>query len=220
MQPGQVVTAHLSGGVGAEKDKSRPVAFVYDAGPTALVLAVTDARKKRIPTHALIKGYSSGTQVKDALVTCEHAWFVDPTRLEARPDARSLTADELRSVGQCLRLALALGPGPHRAPPAPPVHRRSALIRVDFAGGIGAEANGVHTAAVLSNDVGNYYGRTLLVAPFVAGDAVAPVETAHGVLDLGRMRVVDVDRVIEPSGDALDAAALAAVAERLEAILP
>ncbi|MEZ4239226.1 MAG: type II toxin-antitoxin system PemK/MazF family toxin [Myxococcota bacterium] len=87
MQHGDVLTAHLTGGVGAEKDKIRPVVVVHDAGRTVLAVAVTDARKRRVATHALLRGYASGTQVKDALVACEHAWSLDPTRLEARGDA-------------------------------------------------------------------------------------------------------------------------------------
>jgi mRNA-degrading endonuclease toxin of MazEF toxin-antitoxin module len=217
MQPGQVVTAHLTGGVGAEKDKSRPVVVVCDAGRTVLAVAVTDARKKRVPTHARLCGYASGTQVKDALVACEHAWFLDPSRLEPRADARDLTEAELRDVGRCLRIALALAPV--RPPPAAPRYRRGAWVTVDLAGALGAEAQGRTGAVVLSNDAGNYFGRTFLVAPVAAADAVLPVMLASDTVDLGRMRVVDVERIVASVADPLPGA-LAPVDAALEAILP
>lgn len=221
MNPGEVVTAAMSGGVGAEKDKVRPMVVVHDAGRTVLVVAITDAGKKRLPTHALLQGYSSGTQVKDALATCEHAWFLDRSRLTPRTDARRLTAAEVRSVGRCLRIALALSAG--RAPPGPPRFPRGAIVGVDFTGGIGAELDAEHPALVLSNDVGNYYGRTLLVAPILDGsaaaDAVLPVPLSSGVVDLGRLRIADFDRVTGVRGTATDADVRDASA-RLSLIVP
>lgn len=222
MNPGDVVTAAMSGGVGAEKDKVRPMVVACDAGRTVLVVAITDAGKKRLPTHALLQGYSSGTQVKDALATCEHAWFLDPSRLTPRVDARPLTAAEVRSVGRCLRIALALSPG--RAPPGTPRFPRGAIVGVDFSGGIGAELDAEYPALVLSNDVGNYFGRTLLVAPILdaarAADAVIPVAVASGVLDLGRLRIADFDRVTGVRGAATAADVANASAELARRVPP
>lgn len=218
MKPGHVVTAHLTGGVGAEKDKSRPVVVVHDAGRTVLVVAVTDARKKWVPTHARLKGYASGTQVKDALVACEHAWFVDPSRLEPRDTARDLTDAELQQVGKCLRIALSLVPV--RSPPGTPPYARGARVTVDFAGALGAEVHGQREAVVLSNDAGNYFGRTFLVAPVAADDPVLPVRIGSDTIDLGRMRVADVERIVGSGGSSFGADALSPVAAALEAVLP
>lgn len=217
MTPGTVVTARLSGGVGAEKDKIRPVLVVHDTGATVLVLAITDAHKKRIPTHALIQGYTSGTQVKDALVTCEHAWFLDPGRLEPRQGARALTDDELGSVGRCLRIAL--GMRPIRPPPGRPDVPRGSIVQVDFAGGVGLELSTPHRALVLSNDAGNYFGRTLLVAPFV-DTAIVGVPLSEGTLDLGRLRIVDVDRLRSGILGTTEPGALQQVEATLEGLLP
>lgn len=222
MTPGQVVTAALSGGVGAEKDKVRPVVVLRDHGRTVLGVALTDARKTRIPTHALIRGYTSGTQVKDALVTTEHAWSLDPSRITPRPDARPLTRDELVAVGRCFRLAVGLTAG--RAPPAPPKFARGDLVEVDFSGAVGAEASGQTPAVVLSNDVGNYFGRTLLVAPILppaaAADAVLGCPCPSGTLDLGRLRIVDMDRVVSGPTERMADAVLAEAARTLAAVVP
>jgi mRNA-degrading endonuclease toxin of MazEF toxin-antitoxin module len=195
---------------------------IHDAGSTALVVAVTDARKKRLPTHALVRGFSSGTQVKDALVTCEHAWFLDPVRLQERPGAGALGPDERLAVGQCLRIALGLAPS--RPPPEAPKWGRGSLLRVDFSGGVGRELTGEHPAVVLSNDAGNYFGRTLLVAPRLGPDdiagAVILVALPSGPIDLGRLRVVDLERVRGSAGDALLPAEMASVESRVRDLLP
>ena len=217
MTPGTVVTVRLSGGVGAEKDKIRPALVVHDAGPTVLILAITDAQKRRIPTHALIQGYTSGTQVKDALVTCEHAWFLDPSRIEPRSGARDLTEDELGLVGRCLRIALGLRAS--RPPPGRPDTPRGSVIEVDLFGGVGAEPSALHRALVLSNDAGNYFGRTLLVAPFV-DSAIVGVPLASGTLDLARLRIVDVDRIQGGILDTIEGDALQQVEAVLEGLLP
>lgn len=203
--------------MGAEKGKTRPVVVVRITRQTTLVVAVTDARKRRLPTHVLLRGFDSGTSVKDALVTCEHAWSLDPSRLSLRAETRSLSEVERRGVGLCLRVALSLVPS--RAPPAPPKHPRGAVIRVDFSGGMGAEAAGIQPALVVSNDAGNYYGRTMLVAPLIYGEAVWPSPGRAPAIDLGRLRVIDRDRV-RGEGEGLGAEILSEIDEDLEAFIP
>lgn len=212
MNRGDVVTADLEGGVGAEKGKVRPVVVVRDHGPTVLVVAVTDARKKRLPTHAALGAWESGTTVKDALATCEHAWSLDPSRLTERAGAATLTAAQLTDVGRALRIAFGLAPP--RPTPGVPKYRRGAWIDVDYGPARGAEPAGTLPSLVLSNDTGNWFGRTLLVAPRVAAP-IAGVAVSGTEVDLGRIRVVDMDRVAADPTQFVPAADLAA----LEAVL-
>lgn len=188
-----MVTADLTDAVGAEKGKIRPAVVVHSHARTALILPVTDAAKRRYPTHALLAGFASGTQVKDALVTCEHARSVDPSRLTPRPRAPSLSTQQLADVLQALRLALGLTP--LRPPSRRPPHPRGSWVQVDYGEGRGAEASGVIRSLVLSNDTGNAFGRTLLVAPRADAHALVPVLGMEEPVDLGHLRVVDHTRI-------------------------
>jgi mRNA-degrading endonuclease toxin of MazEF toxin-antitoxin module len=217
MQPGEVVTADLTGGVGAEKDKLRPVVVVRVHGPTTLVVAVTDARKKRLPTHASLGRYGSGTTVKEALATCEHAWSLDGSRLAERAGAQPLTAAQLAAVGNCLRIAFGLTPP--RPTPGIPKYRRGAVADVDFGVATGGEPAGVLPSLVLSNDTGNWYGQHLLVAPIVDA-AVVGVDSVAGTVDLGRIRVVDLQRMRGDPVRFLDGTDLDPIGAGLRSIFP
>jgi mRNA-degrading endonuclease toxin of MazEF toxin-antitoxin module len=93
------------------------------------------------------------------------------------------------------------------------------VVEVDFGGGLGAEASAVLPAVVLSNDTGNYFGRTFLVAPRCEPGWI-PVETGSGSFDLGRLRVVDVDRIVGGSSTDLAPVDLTRIGDRLESMLP
>ena len=173
---------------------------------SVLVLPLTDARKRRLPTHVLLRDYASSTQRKDARVTCEHAWSVDAGRVEVG-SARPLTPDERAEVARALRLTLGLIE--LQPPPRRPAEPRGSRVEVDFGRGHPSEATGVRQAIVLSNDVGNYFGRTLLVAPVHPDDA----EPA----DLSRLRVVDRERLSGPAAGRLSEEALGNVDQALEA---
>jgi len=210
LQVGAIVTAWLPPSVGAEKCKSRPVVVVGRTPQTLQVVAMSDADKKHIPTHVLLGHFDSGTSCKPAVVTCEHFWSLDASRLSERHGCRALNDDELRAVRGCLLDAFGLLPF-MASPRARPRMARGDLASIDFAGGIGAEVNGVVPAVVLSNNIRNFHGRTLLVAPLGDDSAVVPVPTSSGVVDLGRARIADVDRLRSEAFATLDAESVARV---------
>jgi mRNA-degrading endonuclease toxin of MazEF toxin-antitoxin module len=206
---GEIVTLDPTGAVGAEKAKTRPAVVLHVFGATVLVVPVTDARKSRLPTHYLLRGYDSGTQAKDALVTCEHLMCVAPARLSRRAAAAVLTPADLAEVKHRVRLAVALEQVP-TPPPGSPKLKRGSFVSVDFLRGVPPEPTGVAWSLILSNDTGNYFGRHYIVAPVVVepvmGVSVTPLPVgAAGAVDLGRMRVVDHDR-LAAGGQSLAAA--------------
>ena len=198
LRVGDVITASFPPGRGAEKGKQRPAVVARVGGPTCLVFPLTDARKKVFPTHARLPDYPSGSQTKDALVTCEHAWSLDPSRLSPRQGARPLNRLERSRVK--MALSVTLGLFPIRPPPTHPAEPRGSWVWVDFGSGPASEATGPSRAVVISNDVGNYFGRTLLVVPCPHHAPHLPVDLAGTTVDLGRIRVVDRERLMpEPA---------------------
>ena len=204
MQPGAVVTLSVDDHRGGEKAGSHPAVVIRDFGQTVLVVPITDAQKGRLPTHYLIPSYASGTQDKDALVTCEHARSAALSRLADRPGASPLSPTELEAVMYALRLALDLETVP-TPPPAAPELSRGKFVSVDFGRGPLPEIRGRQWALVVSNDTGNYYGRHFLVAPVAEGNGVngvrlesCPPKGRPGVLDVGLLRVVDQVRIDDP----------------------
>lgn len=226
MNPGDVVTLTVGNAVGGEKRGSHPAVVVRNFGPAVLVVPLTDAGKSRLPTHHLIPSFSSGTQTKDALATCEHAISVHPSRLSARPGAAPVSQADLQGIRSALRVAVALAPVP-KSPPSPPTMGRGAFVQVDFGQGQAPEPSGVLWALILSNDTGNYYGRHYLVAP-LAGSvpvgavslAACPPTSAPGQVDVGLLRVVDQGRLVQPKNMTAALPADVAVAEQaIQAII-
>jgi mRNA-degrading endonuclease toxin of MazEF toxin-antitoxin module len=128
---GEAVTLTVDNAVGGEKQGSRPAIVLRDFGPAILVAPLTDAEKRKLPTHHLIRNYSSGTQTKDALITCEHAISVHPSRLSSRPGAEPMAQADLDGIRTAFRIALALAPVP-KSPPSQPALRRGFFVQVDF----------------------------------------------------------------------------------------
>lgn len=190
MQVGDVVTARFPDGRGAEKAKRRPAVVVRVGGPTVLVAPMTDARRKSYPTHAAIADYPSGSQTKNAVVACEHAWSMAPERLSVRAGARPLTATERSRVR--MALSITLGLFPVGRPPSAPDPARGSWVPLEFGEQPDVEASGRRLGLVISNDVGNFFGPTLMVVPLMGDEAAHHgVDVPEGRLDLGRLRVAD-----------------------------
>lgn len=201
MRRGELVTLDVTGGVGGEKQGSRPAVVVNDFGPAVLAVPITDARKRQLPTHFVLPRASAPGITKDSLATCEHAISVDPSRILHREGAGALGPSEVTGVVRALDVAVALAPTTAK-PPAQPQHRRGDFVEVDFGVGIGAEPSGVVSALVVSNDTGNYFGRHFLVVPVAGADPVNPVSIrtcppndGPGAVDVGLLRVVDLERL-------------------------
>lgn len=200
MDRGTVVTLNVANAVGGEKWGSHPAVVVSDFGRCVLVVPMTDANKSRLPTHHRVPGYSSGTQTKDALVTCEHAIAVDPSRIEQREGAAPVGPSDVAGILKAMGIAVGLSATPRR-PPAQPQHRRGDLVTVDFGAGTGIEPVGPASALIVSNDTGNYFGRHFLVVPAAGPEPVRPVPLDSGPpggrfeVDVALLRVVDRDRL-------------------------
>lgn len=196
MNVGEVVTFVDTEAIGAEKKKDRPVVIVCDFGKTMLIAPITDANKKALPTHHYIGKYASGTSVKPALVTTEHARSVPPSLLQPRPGAAGLKADipKIR-----FRLRLALGLESVLKPPNEPSFPRGSRVKADFGAQAAPLVTDLQEAIVLSNDQGNYFGQHFLVAPVLEADGLCPIRAQAGaqsiVLDFGQLRVVDASRM-------------------------
>jgi len=202
MNSGDIVTVTVSNAVGGEKSGSHPAVVIRNFGAIVLVAPMTDASKNRLPTHHFIPKYSSGTQVKDALVTCEHAIAVHPSRVAPRPEATRMSEAEVQGIRKALHIAVALSPA-GREPPSQPRLLRGSFVKVDFSRNLGPEPSGVAWAVILSNDTGNYYGRHYLVAPLATTTQVVAVSLSScpparqpGAVDLGLLRVVDRQRIV------------------------
>lgn len=207
MDRGTVVTLSVGNAVGGEKRGSHPAVVISDFGRCLLVVPMTDADKSRLPTHYLLRDFASGTQTKDALVTCEHAISVDPSRIEQREGAAVIGPSEVAGIVKALDIAVGLAATPTK-PPAQPQHRRGGFVTVDFGTGAGVEPDGPVLALVVSNDTGNYFGRHFLVAPIAGSEPVQPVPLGNcpptgepGAIDIALLRVVDRDR-LRPSDSA------------------
>jgi mRNA-degrading endonuclease toxin of MazEF toxin-antitoxin module len=201
MDRGAVVTLNVDHAVGGEKRGSHPAVVVSDFGPCVLVVPMTDANKSRLPTHHLVRNFASGTQTKDALVTCEHAMSVDPSRLEQREGAAGLAPSEVAGIVKAFEIAVGLAATPTK-PPAQPQHRRGDFVMIDFGSGAGIEPSRVVSALIVSNDTGNYFGRHFLVLPVVGPNRVQPVRVGTRLssgdpeaVDVALVRVVDRDRL-------------------------
>ena len=73
-------------------------------------------------------------------------------------------------------------------------------MQLDFGEAPTPEAAGRTLALVVSNDVGNHYGETLMVLP-VAEVPHHRVDVPGGPVDLGRLRVADRSRLRKPPAD-------------------
>jgi mRNA-degrading endonuclease toxin of MazEF toxin-antitoxin module len=225
MDRGTVVTLNVNKAVGGEKRGSHPAVVVSDFGPCVLVVPVTEANKSRLPTHHFLRNFASGTQIKDALVTCEHAMSVDPSRLEQREGAAALGPPQVPGIVKVLEIAVGIAPTPTK-PPAQAQHRRGAFVTVDFGSGAGIEPSGVVSALIVSNDTGNYFGRHFLVVPVAGPNPVRPVRLASWpssdepeAVDIALLRVVDRDRLRPSDSAQATTVDLAAVDKELSQLL-
>lgn len=224
MRPGAIVTLDPVGRARSEKGKERPAVVVHDFGQTKLVVPICDADKRRLPVHHFMPQFNSGSQVKDALATAEHSIAASPHRLLPRAAAPDMDATNLKSVKDCLQVAIGLMPAP-AAPPGKPAIARGSFVVVDFGSQPGPEAIGTRHAIVISNDTGNYFGTHYLVVPLFKTGGIHPVMLASGPMhpalaDLGRLRVIDLARIDTRSPPAsMTAEDLSLIGEELRNLL-
>ncbi|MEZ4239225.1 MAG: hypothetical protein R3F59_24340 [Myxococcota bacterium] len=110
---------------------------------------------------------------------------------------------------------------PLQGPPGVPKVQRGSRVTVDLAGAVGAEARGTVEAVVVSND-----DRQLL-RPHLPGRAprrcrrqCLPVAVGSDTVDVGRLRIVDVERLQGAAGPPLDPSVLAPLDAALAALVP
>lgn len=111
---GDVFTAELKQGFGAEQGGLRPVLVVQnDAGnkhsPTTIVVPVTTSKtKKPLPTHITISKEHAGL-THDSVALCEQVRCIDKERLKTR--CGFLCASQMVKVDKALAVAVGLKHG-------------------------------------------------------------------------------------------------------------
>lgn len=106
---GEVWWADMGTGVGSEQRGARPVLVIQNNignihSPTIIVAAITDGKKKHIPTHVQL-GKEHGLP-KDSVVMLEQIRTIDKRRLNSR--VSMLNDQDMKHVVEALKISLGL----------------------------------------------------------------------------------------------------------------
>jgi len=106
---GEIWWADMGTGVGSEQQGPRPVLIIQnDVGnvfsPTVIVAAITDAKKKHLPTHIQL-GREHGLP-KNSVVMLEQIRTLDKKRLNRR--VGELSQQNLRDLNSALQISVGL----------------------------------------------------------------------------------------------------------------